>query len=160
MFDYVSASICISVYNISTQFSSLWPIERTLSGATTPEQCGPGSDSSEGVLHIPQSFSITGTAPWDFLVSYLGHSFGSVLPLSRNTVGVFFSSCRLGHRTHAVGNYSSAEKQLVYFSAPTDWTTGKSLQVLVIVLRSTKPSLFATHSAGAVEYTNCIPTVG
>ena len=37
---------------------SIWPIDRTLSGATTPGQIGPGSDGSEGVLFIPQNSSI------------------------------------------------------------------------------------------------------
>ena len=32
---------------ISAQFSSIWPIDRTLSGATTPSQSGPGSDGNE-----------------------------------------------------------------------------------------------------------------
>ena len=54
----------------STKFSSIWPIDRTLSGATTPDQSGPGSDCNEGVLNIPQSSSITGTSPSDCLVSY------------------------------------------------------------------------------------------
>ena len=40
-------------------FSSIWPIDRTLSVATTLGQSGPGSNGSEGVLHIPQSTSIT-----------------------------------------------------------------------------------------------------
>ena len=44
-----------------TQFSSIWPIDRTLSGATTPGQSGHGSDGNEGVLRIPQSSCITGT---------------------------------------------------------------------------------------------------
>ena len=39
-------------------------------------QSGPGSDGNEGVLHIPQSYSITGTSPSDCLVSYPGHSLG------------------------------------------------------------------------------------
>ena len=38
---------------ISTQFSSIWTIDRTLSGATTPSQSGPGSDGNEGVVFIP-----------------------------------------------------------------------------------------------------------
>ena len=33
--------------------SSIWLIDRTLSGATTPGQSGPTSDGIEGVLHIP-----------------------------------------------------------------------------------------------------------
>ena len=47
-------------FSISTHFSSIWPIDRTLSGATTPGQSGPGSDGNEGVLRIPQNSSITG----------------------------------------------------------------------------------------------------
>ena len=48
-------------FSISTQFSSIWPIDRTLSGATTPGQSGHGSDGNEGIRDIPQSSSITGT---------------------------------------------------------------------------------------------------
>ena len=33
----------------------------------------PGSDDYEGVLHIPQSSSITGALPLDCLTSYPGH---------------------------------------------------------------------------------------
>ena len=36
------------------QFSSIWAIDWTLSGATTPGQSGHGSDGNEGVLRIPQ----------------------------------------------------------------------------------------------------------
>ena len=46
------------------------PEIRPLSGATTAGQSGPGSDGNEGVLHIPQSSSTTGTSPSDCLVSY------------------------------------------------------------------------------------------
>ena len=41
-------------FSISTQFSFIWPIDRTLSGATTPRQSGPGSYGNEVVLNIPQ----------------------------------------------------------------------------------------------------------
>ena len=49
------------------------PSVEPLSDATTPSQSGPGSDGNEGVLRIPQSFSITGTLPSDCLrlVSFL-----------------------------------------------------------------------------------------
>ena len=56
-------------FSISIQFSSIWPIDRTLSSATTPGQSGPGNDGNEGLLHIPQSSSITGTSLSDCLVS-------------------------------------------------------------------------------------------
>ena len=45
--------------SISTQFCSIWPIDRTLSGATTPGQSLPRSNDNKEVLHIPQSSSIT-----------------------------------------------------------------------------------------------------
>ena len=34
--------------------SSIWHIDKTLSGITTPSQNAPGSNGNEGVLHIPQ----------------------------------------------------------------------------------------------------------
>ena len=58
-------------FSINMQFSSIWPLDRTLSGASTPGQSGPGKDGSVGVLRIPESFSITGTSPSD--CSYPGH---------------------------------------------------------------------------------------
>ena len=47
-------------FSIITQFSSIWFIDRTLSGATTPGQSGPGSKGNEEVLHFPHSSSIPG----------------------------------------------------------------------------------------------------
>ena len=52
------------------QFSFIRPIDCALSGATPPGQSGPGSNGDEGVFHIPQSPSITGTSSSDYLVSY------------------------------------------------------------------------------------------
>ena len=63
-------------FSISTLFSSIWPIDSTLSGATTSGQSGPGSNGNKGVLCIPQSSNITGASPSDCLVSYPGHVLG------------------------------------------------------------------------------------
>ena len=73
-------------FSISIQFSSIWPIDKTLSGVTTPDQTGPGSDGNEGLLQILQSASITGTSLSDCLVSYPGHSLGGggFTPLQRS----------------------------------------------------------------------------
>ena len=60
--------------------SSLWPLDRTLSGATTPSQSRPGSDGNEGILLIPRSFGITGASPSDCLVLYPEHSLGASYP--------------------------------------------------------------------------------
>ena len=62
--------------------SSIWLIDRTLSGATTPGQKGPGNDSNEDVLRIPQSLGNAGTSPSDCLVSYPRNSFGECYPSS------------------------------------------------------------------------------
>ena len=41
-------------FSMSTQFSSIWPIDKALSGATTSGLSGPGSDGTEGMLRIPR----------------------------------------------------------------------------------------------------------
>ena len=82
-------------FSISTQFSSIWHIEKNLSGATTSGPSRPGSNGKEGLLCIQQSSSTTGTTPPDCLVSYLGHSF-------------FFG---------VGGSYPSEEKQSMYSTA-------------------------------------------
>ena len=81
-------------FSINTQFSSIWPIDRTLSSTTNPGQSEPGSDGNKEVLHIPQSSSITGASSSDCFVSYPGHLLGK--------------------------SYLYAEKQLVYSTAPTN----------------------------------------
>ena len=39
-------------FSINAQFSSIWPIDRTLSDANTPGLSLPGSDGNEGILRI------------------------------------------------------------------------------------------------------------
>ena len=56
---------------------SIRHIDGTLTIITILGQSGPGSNSNEGVLHIPQS-SRTETLPSDGLVSYLDHSLWEV----------------------------------------------------------------------------------
>ena len=80
---------------MSTLFISIWPIDSSPTDSTTPGQSGPGSNGNKGVLCIPQSSRITGASPSGCLVSYLVHSLRE--------------------------SYPSAEMQLVYSLAPTDW---------------------------------------
>ena len=63
-------------FNISAQFSSIWPTDKTSSVATTPGQSGPGSDRNKEALHITQSSRIDGASPSDSLVSYAGYFLG------------------------------------------------------------------------------------
>ena len=93
-FSYKSSVLFQTIqFSMSTQFTSIKPINRALSGATIPGQIGPGSNGNEGVLCIPQTPSITGTSPSDFF---------SVI--SRTLV------CE-------EGSYNSAEVQSVYSTA-------------------------------------------
>ena len=78
--------------------SSIWPIDKTLSGATTHGQSGPVRNSNEGVLCISQSSSITGALLSDCLVLYLEQTLDWVLP-------------------------PAAEMQSVYSTALADWDT-------------------------------------
>ena len=63
------------VFAVYLSNSSIWPISRSRSGANTPSQSGPENDGNGGVLHIPQSCSITIGSPSDFCVKS-GHSIG------------------------------------------------------------------------------------
>ena len=75
---------------------SIWPIERTLSSATTPGLNGRGSNGNEGVLHILQ-ISYAGVSLSDGLLSYPELSLGGgVLFLSRYVVSIFYSPSWLG----------------------------------------------------------------
>ena len=75
--------------------SSIWPIDRTISCATTPGLGEPGSNGNEGVLYIPES-SRTGASQSDGLMSYPGHSLRESYP---SAVGVFYNTSRLSCRT-------------------------------------------------------------
>ena len=81
-------------FSISTQFSSVRPKDRTLSGATFLGQSESGSDGNEGVLRIPQSSSIIGASLSYFL-------------------------CHI-QETHWGRSYPSSEVQSVYSTAPAN----------------------------------------
>ena len=83
-------------FSTSTQFSFIRPVDKTLSGAKTPDLNGPKSDGSKGIFCIPESYSITGASLSDRLASYLGRLLGESFP--------------------------TAETQSVYSTATADWT--------------------------------------
>ena len=108
------------------QFSSIRPIDKTLSVAPPPGQSGPRSDGNERVLHITKISRISETSPSECSVSYAGHSLGW-------------------------GSYPSAEMQSVYSTASADWATAiqckppvttctKKLQYKIIIYK--KLSIF------------------
>ena len=59
-------------------------MDKTLPGANSPGQSGPGSNGNEWLLRIPQSSSITGTSPLDGSVPFSGHSLGESHPLEKS----------------------------------------------------------------------------
>ena len=79
---------------IEFSLSSIWPIDRALSSATTPGRSELGSDVNKWAIRIPQSSSITGIWLFSFI--------------SRTTVWVG-------------GSYLSAKKQSVHSTAPADY---------------------------------------
>ena len=99
--------------------SSIWPIDRTLSGATTLGQSGPWSDGNEWVLCIPQNSSITEASPSDYLVSYPGYRLGEFYP--------------------------SAEMSSEYSSSPADWAKKNysCLTGILVIMTSLKSSIQA-----------------
>ena len=70
-----------SVICLPTQFVLFDPY-RTLSGATTPGQSGPGRNGNEGIVHIPQ-ISQAGALPSDGLMSYPGDLLEGLTPQQR-----------------------------------------------------------------------------
>ena len=82
-------------FSLSMLLSSIWPIDRALSGATNPGQSWPGSYGNEGILCIPQISNNTVTSSSNCLVSYQDTHWSEVLP--------------------------SAEMPSVYSTAPADW---------------------------------------
>ena len=119
--------------------SCIWPIDRTLSNVTTPDQSGPESDGNEEVLHIPQTSSTVASSS-DDLMSYSGHSLGK--------------------------SYPSAVMQLAYSTAPADWAGWKisigylkpenTLQIINVKNCCLKPSLFTVDSNHWLLKTNHI----
>ena len=45
----------MTLFGISTQFSSIWPIDKTLLGTNSPDQSGPKKDGNKGVLRNHQT---------------------------------------------------------------------------------------------------------
>ena len=74
-FKQFSSVKIICLHSVQLSNRSIWPIDRTLSDATTSDQGGQGCDGNERVLHIPKSSSINETLPSDCLVPYPGYSF-------------------------------------------------------------------------------------
>ena len=88
-------------FSISTQFRSIWPIGRTLSGVTTLGQSEPGSDVNKRVLCIPQSsrlFTIRLFSVINRTFTVISRTLSEeVLVFCRDAVSVFYSPSWLGH---------------------------------------------------------------
>ena len=56
LFLKIQFNICL--HSVWMSNSSIWPIDKTLWGATTPGQGEPGSNDNERVLHIPQTLAL------------------------------------------------------------------------------------------------------
>ena len=81
-----------------------------LSGASTPDQSGPGSDGNKA----PQSSSITEASP---SVSYQAHTYSSAEMQS------VFSATQADWATCCRESYSNIEMQSVFSATQADWAT-------------------------------------
>ena len=99
--------------------SSIWPIDRTLSGATILGQSELGNDGNDEVLRITQSSSITEASPSDCLMSHSGYSLEE--------------------------SYPSAEMQSIYSAAPFDRASKERKLIFKVSLCSVK-ILSHTHT--------------
>ena len=109
----------ICLHSVSN--SSIWPTGRTLSGATTPDQSGLGSNGNEGILRIPQSSSITGASPSDCLVSYKGHKLGCV---SYPSAGMQLAYCT------ALSRLDCVRQAYIYIYTWSNHRIGEKLAVI------------------------------
>ena len=94
-------------FNISTQYSSIWPVDRTLSGATTLGWNGLGINGNKVVLCIPQRSRITGTWPSDCFSVISRILVGGVLAVSREADSVFYSVRQHVNVAYVITNLSS-----------------------------------------------------
>ena len=78
-FWYSSKILQTLKFSISTEFSSIRPIDITLLGAATPALSGSGSDGNKGVLLILQRSSITGLGGSFWLNTYISEKWPQTL---------------------------------------------------------------------------------
>ena len=74
-----SIALVICLHYVKMSNSVIWLIDKTLLGAINPGRYGPGSDSNERVLRIPQNSSIPDASESDCFMTYQGHSLGLML---------------------------------------------------------------------------------
>ena len=109
---------------IGTQFSSIWPIDRTLSDTTAAGQSGPGSDDNEvGAPHspkLPQYWNLTIR-----LFSVISRIFvWGVLPLCIEADSVFYIPSRLGKNKKGLKKHlhRNLKRQTSEISHEKTWT--------------------------------------
>ena len=122
-FIHINSSITDNSFSIITLSGSIWPIDTTLSGATTLRQSGLGNDGKKGVLRISQNSSITGASNTGHTLLLGGHT--SLQRCSRCILQaqptgldglVSYIRTLVGERL-----YPSAEMQSVYSTALAGW---------------------------------------
>ena len=99
----------------NTLFRSIWPIDRTLSDASTPGLSGSLSYGNKRVFCIPQSSSITKALPSDCLVSYQDTRGGILAPAAEKQS--LYSTALvtvLYYGSSLMVSYLSAERLSVY----------------------------------------------
>ena len=105
------------------RFNSIWPVDRTLSGVTTPSQSGPGTMSVKGFLHSSNFHHY-----WNLTIRLFS-------VITRTLVG-----------GGGGVSYPSAEVQAVHSTAVADWA--KDIVINKFKLQSCYYVHFRTNTLG------------
>ena len=96
-----------------------------LTGTTTPDLSGPGSNGNEGVLHIPQS-SRTEASPSDAVQYHIQDTHWGRGSYPSAEMQLAYSTVRVDWTEHpkiiySVFNMSFVDTPLIFFSLSMDW---------------------------------------
>ena len=107
-------------FSMITQFSSIWPKDRTLSGATTPGQCGPETDGNKWVHRNPRKLQHY----WNLTIRLFSVIFSTLVTLLQRSRSILQPQPTGSLDNRWGWSYATAKKS-VYTSTLTDWARYK-----------------------------------
>ena len=108
--------------------SSSWPIDQTLSSATSLSKSGPGSDGNEDLLNISRPPALLDPHHQIFSVIFRTR-FGGESHLSSDMQSVYSTAPANWVTEHSLGDsYPSVKMQSLYSAASAVWATGHLLE--------------------------------
>ena len=107
-------------FSRSTQFSSIWPMDRTLPGATTPGRVDLGSMAMKDYSTFPKTPALL-DSHHQIVACYIQDTCcWEGVPIWRGAVGVFDSPYQLSHSLSGTGSSPSEKMQAMNSTATVD----------------------------------------